>query len=115
MDAINITSARKDLYNLVAGVNASHRPVTITSKTGNAVLISDEDWKDIEETLYPVSYTHLDVYKRQVEKSFSSMAFSAAPLMSFTSWSAASLAVCVPVWMLVTMAAICLLYTSRCV
>lgn len=52
MDAINITSARKDLYNLVAGVNVSHRPVTITSKTGNAVLISDEDWKDIEETLY---------------------------------------------------------------
>lgn len=55
MDAINITSARKDLYNLVAGVNASHRPVTITSKTGNAVLISDEDWKDIEETLYLLS------------------------------------------------------------
>lgn len=52
MDAVNITSARKDLYNLVADVNQSHRPVTITSKNGNAVLLSSEDWKDIEETLY---------------------------------------------------------------
>lgn len=55
MEAINITSARKDLYNLVAGVSASHRPVTIASKTGNAVLISAEDWEDIEETLYLMS------------------------------------------------------------
>lgn len=52
MDAINITNARKDLYNLVTGVGQSHRPVTITSKNGNAVLISSEDWADIEETLY---------------------------------------------------------------
>lgn len=52
MDSINITNARNNLYKLVSGVSESHQPVEITSKDGNAVLISKEDWEDIEETLY---------------------------------------------------------------
>ena len=51
MAVVNVTSARKDLYNLVSTVQ-DHETVTITSKDGNAVMISEEDWEAIMETLY---------------------------------------------------------------
>lgn len=53
MTSITITDARKNLYKLVDSVNKSFAPVTITNMRGkNAVLISEEDWNAIEETLY---------------------------------------------------------------
>lgn len=52
MRSINITSARKELYRLVEAVNCDSVPVLITGKNGNAVLISEEDWNAIQETLY---------------------------------------------------------------
>ena len=44
MSAINITNARKELYNLVENVNRYSEPTLIVSKKGNAVLLSEEDW-----------------------------------------------------------------------
>lgn len=55
MRLINITSARKELYSLVEAVNYDSVPVLITGKNGNAVLISEEDWNAIQETLYLTS------------------------------------------------------------
>jgi antitoxin YefM len=55
MSAINVTSARKQLYKLVQDVQESHEPITITGKTGSAVLVSEEDWNSIEETMYLLS------------------------------------------------------------
>ena len=53
MTAINATTARKNLYQLIADVNDSRTPITITNVRGkNAVLISEDDWRAIEETLY---------------------------------------------------------------
>lgn len=52
MSTINITSARKDLYNLVEHVNLYHDPVIIVGKKGIAVLISEDDYRNIQETLY---------------------------------------------------------------
>ena len=52
MSSINVTNARKDLYNLVQRVNSTHEPVEITGKESNAVLIGEEDWRSIQETLY---------------------------------------------------------------
>lgn len=52
MTTINITNARKDLYNLVESVNVNHEPTLIVGKKGNAVLIAEEDWRAIQETLY---------------------------------------------------------------
>jgi len=52
---MNITNARKDLYKLVQQVIESHEPVYITGKQGTAVIISENDWKNIEETLYLTS------------------------------------------------------------
>lgn len=53
MTAINITQARSNLYKLVADVNVSSQPITITNNRGkNGVLISEDDWNAIQETLY---------------------------------------------------------------
>ena len=52
MSVINITSARKELYNLVEDVNLYSEPTLIVSKKGNAVLISESDWNAIQETDY---------------------------------------------------------------
>ena len=53
MNTINITNARQNLYQLVQDVNIGYNPITIVNNKGkNAVLISEDDWKNIEETLY---------------------------------------------------------------
>lgn len=52
MSTINITNARKDLYNLVESVSLYHEPALIVGKKTSAVLISEEDWRAIQETLY---------------------------------------------------------------
>ena len=52
MSAINITNARKELYNLVEEVNLYSEPTLIVSKKGNAVLVSENDWNAIQETIY---------------------------------------------------------------
>lgn len=52
MSAINITNARKELYNLVEEVNLYSEPTLIVSKKGNAVLVSENDWNAIQETVY---------------------------------------------------------------
>lgn len=53
MNTINITSARQNLFQLVQNVNKGFNPVNIiNSKGDNAVLISESDWRDIEETIY---------------------------------------------------------------
>jgi len=55
MSSINVTNARKDLYKLVQKVNSTHEPVEITGKESNAVLVGEEDWRSIQETLYLTS------------------------------------------------------------
>ena len=53
MTAINATNARKNLYQLIADVNASSTPITITNSKGkNAVLLSEDDWNALQETIY---------------------------------------------------------------
>lgn len=49
---ISVTEARQTLFGLIDRVNESHEPVTILGKRGNAVLVSEEDWRSIQETLY---------------------------------------------------------------
>lgn len=55
MSSINITNARKNLYQLVQKLSDTHEPVHITGKNNSAVLIAEEDWRSIEETLYLLS------------------------------------------------------------
>lgn len=55
MTSITATEARKSLYRLVDEVQESHEPVQITGKRGSAVLISEDDWRAVQETLHLVS------------------------------------------------------------
>ena len=56
MTAISATKARDNIYKLIQDVNVSSTPITITNNKGkNAVLIGEDDWKAIEETLYLMS------------------------------------------------------------
>ena len=52
MSTINITNARKDLYKLVENVNKYSDPALIVGKTGNAVLISEDDFRALQETIF---------------------------------------------------------------
>lgn len=45
-------SARANLYRLIDQVNEESEPLTITGQRGNAVLIGEDDWRAIQETLF---------------------------------------------------------------
>ena len=55
MTTLNATEARSKLYKLIDEAAQSHSPVVITGRRGNAVLIAEEDWNAINETLYLLS------------------------------------------------------------
>ena len=53
MGSVTATAARKDIYNLIASVNENCAPIAITTSKGKgAVLIGEDEWAAIEETLY---------------------------------------------------------------
>jgi len=55
MTTLTASEARAKLYKLLDKTAVSHEPIQITGKRHNAVLISEEDWRAIKETLYLVS------------------------------------------------------------
>ncbi len=55
MTCLTATEARTKLYRLLDEVSVSHKPIQITGKRNSAILISDEDWQSIQETLYLTS------------------------------------------------------------
>lgn len=55
MTSLTVTQARKRLFNLLDEANSSHSPILIQGKRGGAVLIGEEDWSAIEETLFLIS------------------------------------------------------------
>lgn len=52
MTNITVTEARKRLYKLLDEVAQSHEPVQIAGKRNSAVLVAEDDWRAIQETLY---------------------------------------------------------------
>lgn len=55
MTSIRATHARSKLYQLLDEAADSHEPIKITGKRANGVLISEDDWRSIQETLYLLS------------------------------------------------------------
>lgn len=55
MTTLNATEARSRLYALIDETSDSHEPILITGKRGNAVLLAEEDWNAINETLHLLS------------------------------------------------------------
>jgi prevent-host-death family protein len=55
MTSISATEARRQLYQLLDDVAASHEPIEITGKRNNAILVSEDDWRAIQETMHLLS------------------------------------------------------------
>ncbi len=55
MKTVTATKARANLYKLLDEAASSHEPIQITGKRTNAVLLSEDDWRAIQETLYLLS------------------------------------------------------------
>jgi len=52
MTTITATEARKQLYTLLDNVADNHTPVQITGKRHSAILVAEDDWRSIQETLH---------------------------------------------------------------
>ena len=52
MDIHSASQARANLFKLLEQVNQESKPCVITSRKGDGVLISKDDWESIQETLY---------------------------------------------------------------
>lgn len=52
---LTVSQARQALFRLVDQTTETHAPVLITSKRTNAVLVSEDDWRALQETLYLIS------------------------------------------------------------
>ena len=52
MSTLSASQARANLYRVIDEAAESHEPVLITGKRNNAILMSEEDWKAIQETIY---------------------------------------------------------------
>lgn len=55
MIVLKASTARMNLYRLIDEASTSNEPVLITGKRGNAVLIGEDDWRSIQETLHLLS------------------------------------------------------------
>lgn len=55
MTVLAVTEARTRLFQLIDEVADSHKPILITGKRANAILLSEADWRAIEETMYLLS------------------------------------------------------------
>ena len=69
MTNINITNFRKDIYSLEQTINFNE-PINISTKNGNAVVLSEEDYNSLIETLYIMSVPNLkdEIIKRANDK-----------------------------------------------
>lgn len=55
MKTLTATDARAQLYKLLDLVSESHTPLHIKGRRSNAVLVSEDDWNAIQETIYLLS------------------------------------------------------------
>ena len=67
MDIHNASQARANLFKLLEQVNQESKPCIITSRKGDGVLISKDDWDSIQETLYLQSIPRFVESVKQVE------------------------------------------------
>lgn len=59
LDVISAAQAGNKIQHLIEETAESHRPILITADNNNAVLLSEEDWNALQETLYLVSVSGL--------------------------------------------------------
>lgn len=52
MTTINSTNARKNFFRIIEDVIKTNKPITVTGKSGNVLIISEDDYNSIQETMY---------------------------------------------------------------
>jgi prevent-host-death family protein len=52
MTIINATTARNNFFKLMEEAIANNEPIIVTGKSGNVVVLSEADFRAMEETLY---------------------------------------------------------------
>lgn len=52
MTTINATNARQNFFKLIEDALNTHKPITVTAKNGNVIIISEEDYATMQETMY---------------------------------------------------------------
>ena len=52
MTNVNVTSFREDIYNMLENTIKYNEPINVSTKNGNAIILSEEDYNSIIETLY---------------------------------------------------------------
>lgn len=52
MRTINVTEARDSIFRIIDEVGSTSKPIQIKGKRASAILISEADWRSIQETLY---------------------------------------------------------------
>ena len=55
MKTVSVSKARANLYKLLEEAGETHEPLIITGKRGNAVLLAEDDWRAIQESLFLLS------------------------------------------------------------
>lgn len=70
MTNTNITSFRKDIYKLLEQTIKYNEPINISTKNGNAIVLSEEDYNSIMETLHIMTVPGLkdEIIKRANDK-----------------------------------------------
>lgn len=59
MRNVNVTNFRKDIYKLLENAIKYNEPINISTKNGNAVVLSEDDYNSLMETLYIESIPNL--------------------------------------------------------
>ena len=49
---MTVSQARTNIYKIMDETAQTHQPIMITGKRNNVVMLSEEDWNAIEETLF---------------------------------------------------------------
>ncbi|MBC7925243.1 MAG: type II toxin-antitoxin system Phd/YefM family antitoxin [Bryobacteraceae bacterium] len=59
MNSLKASEARDRLYRLLDETSEAHEPILITGPRANAVLVGEEDWNAIQETLHLLSVPNM--------------------------------------------------------
>jgi prevent-host-death family protein len=59
MSTMTASEARSKLYRLIDQAAESHKPIRITGKRNSAVLVSEEDWASVQETMFLLSIPNM--------------------------------------------------------
>ena len=70
MTNINVTNFRKDIYKILENAIKYNEPISVSTKNGNAVILSEEDYNSLIETLYIESIPGLkkEIFNRKKDK-----------------------------------------------